>query len=144
MHESYQNAITARPAISPRRRFEQRRRFVESVSVRRAGRRSARAGQCEDGRQILARAQIAAADGDALEDGVDQRQFVSGDGDADQHQRAVAAQRAEGLRNGGRRGGEDDGRIHAARLRRRRRRRRRVRAAELFVGEIGRRRRASP
>ncbi len=89
-------------------------RFVERVSVD-VGAQMALAGKGEDGGEIVARAEVAAADGDAFEDGIDQGKFVGGDGQADQDERAVAAQCAEGLRDGGGGGGEDDGGIHAAR-----------------------------
>src|SRR5260370_13872646 len=72
-------------------------------------------GQREDLWQVVARAEVAAADGDAFEDGIDQGQFVVRSREADQHQSAVALERAESLRDGGGRGGEDDAGIGAAR-----------------------------
>ncbi len=71
MHESYQNAITARPASSPRRMDSRSDgRFVESVGVH-VGLQDVLIGEGEDGGEIVARAKIAAADGDAFEDGID-------------------------------------------------------------------------
>ncbi len=97
--------------------FEKGRCFVERVSVD-VRAQMALAGKGEDGGEIVARAEVAAADSDAFEDGIDQGKFVGGDRQADQDERAVAAQGAEGLRNGGWGGGEDNGGIHAARRRR--------------------------
>src|ERR1035437_3043519 len=102
MLESYQNAITARPGG-----------FVEGVGVH-VRAQDAIASESEHGGQVVARAQIAAADGDALQNRIDQGKFVRSDGQAHQDERAVAAQQSEGLRDGSWRGREDNRGIHVA------------------------------
>src|SRR5674476_350051 len=99
--------LAAAPAV------EQRGGFVEGVGVH-VRAQDAIASESEDGGQVVARAQIAAADGDALQNRIDQGKFVRSDGQAHQDERAVAAQQAEGLRDGGWRGREDNRGIHVA------------------------------